>query len=157
MLKQKIKYFIIVSSLSTVGLIAEVNLEENVYSAAEEMMAFDEKMNRLIAQHNGIEYNEDETRIKIEDFEETQNGYRLERKIHDSNNTKIELTVKNEILTISTTKETKEKTVDKHGSSYETTTSQSTTSLYLPNDVNPETMEESFKDGILKIQFQKNK
>jgi len=150
MLKKIIGLFL----FSYLTLFAEVDLQRGVYDAAEEMMAFDEKMSRLIAAHNGDDY-EKEKVSSIVDFEEKENSYLLEREIEDNNNTKIELSIKNGLLTIDTTVREQEALQTETGVSYETTMSTSSTSLYIPVDADQETMQEIYKNGILKVIFLK--
>jgi len=118
------------------------------------MMAFDEKMNRLIAAHNGEDY-EEEQGSSIVDFEEKENSYVLEREIEDSNNTKIELSINNGLLTIETTVREQEALETETGVGYETTMSKSSTSLYIPADADQDTMQDIYKNGILKVTFLK--
>lgn len=154
MLKWSIKFLIKLLLLGNMFLFAESNLQKGVYDAAEEMMEFDEKMNRLIAEHNGVDY-EKEKSSNIVDFEETQNGYVLERDIEDNNNTQIELSLKDGMLTIETTVREQEKIRTKSEITYETTMSKSSTSLYIPSNADENTMREEYKNGILKVTFLK--
>lgn len=154
MLKWSIKLVIKLLLLGNMVLFAESNLQKGVYDAAEEMMEFDEKMNRLIAEHNGVDY-EKEKSSTIVDFEETQNGYVLERDIEDNNNTQIELSLKDGMLTIETTVREQEKIQTKSEITYETTMSKSSTSLYIPSNADANTMREEYKNGIFKVTFLK--
>ena len=135
-------------------LFAEVNLQESVYDAAEEMMQFDEKMNRLIAEHNGVDY-EEEKMNTIVDFEEKEKSYLLEREIEDNNNTQIELSLKDGMLTIDTTVREQEKLKTETGISHEMTITKSSMSIYIPADADEDTMQEVYKNGILKVTFLK--
>jgi len=141
--------------LVNMTLFAEVNLQENVYDAAEEMMQFDEKMNRLIAEHNGVDYEEEEKMNAIVDFEEKEKSYLLEREIEDNDNTQIELTLKDGLLTIDTTVREQEKLKTETGIGHETTITKSSMSLYIPADADEDTMQEIYKNGILKVTFLK--
>ena len=154
MLKQSIKIYIIFLLLGNVTLFADINLQKSVYDSAEDMMEFDEKMNRLIAKHNGVEY-EKEKSSNIMDFEEQENAYVLERDIEDNNNTQIELSLEDRMLSIEITIREQKKIKTETGISYETTMTQSTIPLYIPQNANENTMQESYKNGILKITFQK--
>jgi len=91
----------------------------------------------------------------IVDFEERENSYVLEREIEDNNNTKIELSINNGLLTIETTVREQEALQTETGVSYETTISKSSTSLYIPNDADQDTMKDIYKNGILKVIFLK--
>jgi len=146
--------------LSNVLLYAEIDMQTAVYDSAEEMMRFDEKMNRMIEEHNGQIFEDEEMEIfenRIEDFEELKDGYILERKINNSKNTKIELSLKNRMLTISAEASKKEKIIQGNMTSYETTISNSKVSLFLPNDADENSMVNSYKNGILTIKFRKKK
>jgi len=136
------------------ALFADSDLQKGVYDAAEEMMEFDEKMNRLIAEHNGVDY-EKEKISNIVDFEEMQNAYVLERHIEDNNNTQIELSVKDGMLTIETTVREQEEIRTENETSYETTMSKSSSSLYIPKNADESSMSEEYKNGILKVTFLK--
>ena len=153
MLKQSIKIYIVLL-LSNVTLFADIDLQKGVYNAAEEMIEFDEKMNQLIAEHNGVKYEKENT-SNIIDFEEKENSYVLERNIEDNNNTQIELSLKDRMLSIEITIREQEEIKTETGISHETTMTQSTTSLYVPHNADENTMQDSYKDGILKITFQK--
>ena len=153
MLQLYIKNFITLLILSNL-LFAEVDLQKGVYDAAEDIMEFDEKLNRLIAEHNGVKYEKD-SNSTIMDFEEKENAYVLERNIEDNNNTQIELTLNDRILSIETTVREQKKIKTETGVSYETTITQSTTPLYLPKNADENTMKDSYKNGVLKITFKK--
>jgi len=144
--------------LTTIVLFSEVDMQTAVYDGADEMMRFDEKMNRMIEEHNAQIFEDEDMQVfenRVEDFEELENGYLLERKINDSNNTKVELSLNERKLTILTEVTKKEKIVENDITSYETTTTNSSVSLFLPNDADEKSMENTYKNGILKIKFRK--
>jgi len=149
-----IKKVMTVLFLANMTLFAEADLQESVYDSAEEMMQFDEKMNRLIAEHNGVDY-EEEKMNAIVDFEEKEKSYLLEREIEDNDNTQIELSLKDGLLTIDTTVREQEKLKTETGIGHETTITKSSMSLYVPADADEDTMQEIYKNGILKITFLK--
>lgn len=149
-----LKKITILLVLTNLFLFADINLQKNVYDAAEEMMQFDEKMNRMIAEHNGVDY-EKEKKSNIVDFEEKENAYVLEREIEDNNNTQIELSLKDGMLTIETTLREQEEIRTESKITYETTMSKSSMSLYIPSDADENTMREEYENGILKVTFQK--
>jgi len=143
---------LIVSSSSLFG---EIDLQKGIYDSAEEMMALDAKMNRAIAEHNreSSDWNDS---IKMEvmsvhDFEERENSYVLEREIPDPENTKVEVTLSNGELTISTSTTTIEKTEFSESK----TVSTSSSSLFIPTDADDTKMEKSYADGVVKIVFPK--
>ena len=155
------KYFIgkvILVFFYTLPLFSDINLQEGVYDAAEEMMQFDKKMNELIAEHNQLD--EEEKRAfaetNIEDFEETKGGYILKKNIADSSNTKVDVSLNNRTVTVSITKNTKEVLTIGTERSYESTTSRTSSSLYLPEDANENSMKKKYKNGILEVTFLKN-
>ncbi len=154
MLRLDIKTFIILILLSSIQLFAEVDLQKGIYDAAEDIMEFDEKINQLIAKHNGVEYKKEST-SNIIDFEEKEHSYVLERNIEDNNNTQIELSLVDRILTIEITVREKKEVKTEQGISYETTITQSITPLYIPKNADEHTMQDSYKNGVLKITFQK--
>ena len=154
MLNQNMKIYIMLLFLGNIALFADTDLQRSVYDAAEDMMKFDEKMNLLIAKHNGVEYTKENSN-NIMDFEERENSYVLERTIEDNNNTQIELSLKERLLSIEVTVREQKEIKTEAGVGYETTMTQSTTPLYLPKNADETTMQDSYKDGILKITFQK--
>ena len=149
-----LKKITILLLFSNLFLYADITLQTSVYDAAEEMMKFDEKMNKLIAKHNGVDY-EKQDMSSIVDFEERENTYVLERNIEDNNNTQIELSIKDGKLIIETTVREQEEIRTETEISYETTMSTSSTSLYIPKTVDEASMYEEYKNGILKVTFLK--
>jgi len=130
----------------------EVSIEEGIYEAADEMMRFDNKLNRLIAEHNGIDLDDEDVNI-INDFEETKNGYRLIENI--DNKSQVVVSLKNRVLTITIVKSEKSVTLINGEESYEITKSESQSSLFLPSDADEESMQKEYRNGILKIEFLK--
>ncbi len=154
MLKQSIKCYIIFFFIATISLYADIDLQKGVYDAAEDIIDFDEKLNRLIAKHNGVEYKKEDS-SDIMDFEEREDSYVLERNIEDNNNTQIELSLVDRILSIEITVREQTKIKTETGVSYETTITQSITPLYLPQNADENTMQDSYRNGVLKITFKK--
>jgi HSP20 family molecular chaperone IbpA len=141
-----------------INAFADVNLSKGIYEAAEEMMRFDEKMNQAIARHNGFDENDDEEmrlHDRVNDFEEIEDGYRLEYEVEDVENTKLHVDVEDGMLMVKTT------TVDKEFMNFELNSSHSTTmssysfGLFIPNDADVNKMEQSYINGVLKIVFPK--
>ncbi len=132
-------------------LSAEVDMQKSVYDAADEMIEFDNKLNKLIAEHN--QYDDEDLEemhkndISIEDFEDTSTGYELNQKIEDANDTKIDVNVLDGLLTITTEK--KVRVAIKNG--YETTISSTKVSLFIPNDADESKIQNTYKDGFFKI------
>jgi len=144
-------------ALFTTLLSADIDLQRGVYDAAEEMIRFDNKMNRLIAEHNKID-SEDMTNFNIdniEDFEETQNGYLLLRDIPENNSTKVEVSLKDGLVTVFITKTEKRVLGVGNERSYETTMSRTASSLFLPQDADELSMKKIYKNGTLKVTFLK--
>lgn len=156
MIKNTIKMLIVMS----ITLNAEVNMQKGIYDAAEEMIAFDKKMNRLIAEHNELTLEESETMhqndIDIEDFEELENGYQLIYTIADANHTKVKVEVLEGMLTILIITDKKELIINGIEGGIETTVDSSKQSLFIPNDADSTSMKSTYDNGVLKILFYKN-
>jgi len=138
-----------------VSVSADIDMQKGMYDSAQEMMAMDEKMNRAISEHNKLDPKWDESLelkvLSVHDFEERENSYILEREIDDVNQTKVDVKLENGKLTISTTTTIIEKTEFSESK----TMSSSSTSLFIPNDADETRMEQSYKNGLLKIVFPK--
>lgn len=156
MMKNIIKTVVFMS----ITLSAEIDMQKGLYDAAEEMMAFDEKMNRLIAEHNGIDEEEyaemHKNDIAIEDFEEIENGYQLIHTVTDANNTKVTVALVDGVLTIEIVTRKKELILNAVEGGVETTIESSKQSLFIPNDADEGSMESSYLNGILKILLHKS-
>jgi len=141
----------------TLPLFSDIGMQEGVYDAAEEMMKFDTKMNQLIAEHNQLDEEDKREfeKTRIEDFEETENGYILKKNISDGNGTKVGVSLKNGMLSISIQTTEKEVLLIGNERSYETTMNSSTSSLYLPQDADEKSMKHEYKEGVLKVTFLK--
>lgn len=154
------RYTIAIIILCSLAINADTDMQKGMYDAAEEMIRFDEKMNRAIIEHNQLDL-EDEMQMSamVEDFEETESGYILKRDIPDDNKTKIDVKVEDRMLSISTTTIEQEKiediTIDGDISGFETVMSSSSMSLSIPNDADENRMERSYENGVLKIKFPK--
>ena len=138
-------------------LSAEVDMQKSVYDAADEMVEFDNKMNKLIAEHN--QYDDEDLEemhkndISMEDFEDTPTGYELNQKIEDANNTKIGVDVSDGVLMITTKKRVRVEIEN----GYETTISRSKVSLFIPHDADESSVQSEYVDGFLKITMSKKK
>ncbi|CAA6820460.1 MAG: Unknown protein [uncultured Sulfurovum sp.] len=145
--------------LTNTYLFAEVDLQKNIYNAAEEMIRMDEKMNQAIAKHNQIDsQNDAQMRLEamsINDFEETQFTYKLIRNIPDAKNTEVTAKVVDGVLIINT------KSIDKDFFSSELNTTTTTTmssmqvSLLMPNNADATKMHQTYVEGVLIIEFPK--
>ena len=146
----------------TIPLFAEISLQENIYDAADEMIRFDEKMNRAIAEHNRRFIDESLSPIDINeelsfdsfpsnDFKETEDGYEFIQKVLNPNKTKVKIEIQGKLLIVllSTTK----KELTEFGNVC--TVDSSTVSLSIPSDAHQGTMIKTYKNGILKIIFPK--
>jgi len=151
---QKLNKTLFILFFSSFPILAEIAIQEGIYDAAEEMIRFDEKMNKLIAEHNQIDF-EDEEKV-IEDFEETNDGYLLVQNI-DGNHTKVVVKLLDRVLTISTINSYKETIKVETESSYEMITQSSSMSLFLPEDADANSMQKSYINQILEIKFLKTK
>ena len=156
-----IKNIIKMSLILSIVLSAEVSIQEKVYDAADEMIAFDEKMNRLIREHNEISEEENEEMhqndIDIEDFEESKNAYELTHKIVDANNTKVTVGVLDGVLNIVMVTRKKELVSNNGEEGVETTVDTSNQSIFIPNDADASSMQSSYIDGVVKIIIYKSK
>jgi len=147
---KKLYLLIFLSSIS----FSEVDLQTGVYDAAEEMMAFDNKMNQLIKEHNQVMFDDEDLEleeIKVEDFEEREKSYILEKTISESHNKKVEVKVLNGLLSVIIKSIESDKLIVDGITSHETTMSGSTMSLFIPVDADENQMKYSYRDGILKI------
>jgi len=153
MYKKNIKKLCLLILLSSLGF-AEIDLQKGMYDAAEEMIHFDQKMNKLIKEHNTMVFEEEEEEmleIKIQDFEEKKNSYVLEKNIPTANNTKVDVKIVNALLTV-TIKSIEIENIKIEGeSSHETTMSSSMMSLLIPNDADETKMSYTYLKGVLKI------
>jgi len=146
---------IVIGLLINLPIYADVDMQKGVYDSAEEMIEFDEKMNRAIAEHNQLDPEDAKEASMVEDFKETKSGYLLTRDIPDTNNTKIDVKLEKGMLTISTTTTEKKKIANGDITGYQSIKSSSTVSLFIPNDVDENKMQKSYKNGVLEIRFPK--
>jgi len=157
--KKNVIWMLYLLSLVVSPLMSEIDMQKGVYDAAEEMIRFDEKMNKAIAEHNKIDAEDDaEMRLQtmmINDFEETEDGYVLTEEIEEFINTEVEVRVEEGLLIISTVTVEKEITQEELNISEINTMSSFNVSLFIPNDADEAKMEKSYKDGILKVFFPK--
>jgi len=156
------KYIIVIIALFSLVVHADSNMQRGMYDSAEEMIRFDEKMNRAIAEHNQLdEEDKDEMLMNamVEDFEERDSEYILKRDIPNSNNTKIDVKVKDGMLSITTTtieqERIKDLTEEGNISGFETIKSSSSMFLTIPNDADESRMKRSYENGVLEIRFPK--
>ena len=151
MYKKIIQTTTLITILNTTVAFADIDRQKGIYDSAEEMMAMDEKMNQAIAKHRNLYLDEEDIKfeptITIDDFEETQSGYRLIREIPNFNQTDVVVQLEDGILTISTIR----KVVEKTESSESITMSSSASSLFIPTDALENQMEQSYSNGVLKI------
>jgi len=138
---------------------AEVDLQTGVYDAADEIMAFDKKMDEVIAEHNRQVFDEEEefdlNGSDIEDFEETKDGYRLQKEIENSKNTKVKVSIEDTLLMITVNRIETKKLEEENSVTSETVMSRTSTSLTIPNNVDKTKMEQDHSNGILTIFFPK--
>ena len=153
-----IKVLTIVLFVSNLPIYAEVDMQKGIFDAAEEIIAFDNKMNRAIIEHNRLSVEEEEEmklESMVEDFEEIEDGYLLKRDILHPDSTKVVVKLKDRMLTISTTTIEKEVISSELNVSSKTITSTTTTTLFIPHDADETKMQKSYIDGVLKIKFPK--
>jgi len=87
----------------------------------------------------------------IQEFEERENQYYLERTIEDSKQTKVSVSINGNMIKIETKTTKKEHTSLPNGISESTFNSSSTEELSLPYDADMRALKKEYKDGILKI------
>lgn len=136
----------------TLFCFAEIDIQQNIYDGAEDVGAFDQMLNQLIADHNGIDM-DDET-YPVEDFEETKDGYILRHTV--PSNAKVEIKIEQRLLTISTKdKENRSITISDSEEGYEMIMNSSMVSFSLPENADETSMERHYEDGVLVIKFTK--
>jgi len=149
------KIFLI--GITATQLFAEIDIQKNIYNAAEEMIRYDEKMNQAIIKHNQLEQKDvDEMRLDtmmINDFIETPTGYLLQRNIEEHLQSEVKVEIQDAILIISTKTFNKDFFNTELNNTEVTTVSSMSVSLLIPNDADVSKMEESYKNGILSITF----
>jgi len=159
MYENTIKMLLLVILIFNLKLYAEIDMQKGVYDAAEEMIRFDEKMNKAIAEHNQINAEDDaEMRLQammVNDFAETKEGYVLIQKIEDPEHTKVKVKLDDGLLVITTTTEEKEFFAEELNISEIETMSSFNVSLFIPPNADETKMKKSYENGILKISFPK--
>ncbi|KIM06146.1 MAG: hypothetical protein KU29_09265 [Sulfurovum sp. FS06-10] len=163
MKKKYLNFTLTLITLSSLSLVAEdMHLKENMYEPAKEMMQMDEAMNKAIEQRRA----ENATMAKSEltfdespmvDFKPFEDGYALEKNITDANHTKVDVTVKDRMVTISTT--TTKQHIMQLGEevTHEDFVTSSMESLSLPSDADDTKLQSSYKQGVLKVTVPKKK
>jgi len=146
---------IIIGLLINLPIYADVDMQKGVYDSAEEIIEFDEKMNRVIAEHNMLDPEDAKEASMVEDFKETKSGYVLTRDILDVNNTKVDVKLEKGILTISMSTTEKEEIAKGAISGYQSIKSSSIVSLFIPHNADENKMQKSYKNGVLEIRFPK--
>ena len=148
-----------VVALATLPVMADMNLEENMYAPAREMMAMDEAMNKAIEQKrqenlaNPIVFEDDISfhEAPIAEFVDYNSSYVLEKTIEDANNTKVSVSLANNVLTISSEISKEEKSSTNNSSLSSSYTSTTMETLSIPLDADTEKMEKSYENGLLKV------
>jgi len=140
--------------ISTIALFGDIDIQKNIYDSADEVIRMDEKMNQAIAQHNNISPQQDEIMRSntqmIEDFEETKDKYILTRELNPQTD-KVKVSIENgELKIVTTTKEQKQE-----GNIYTTIEKETESIIPIPFDADKTTMQKSYKNGVLKVSFQK--
>jgi HSP20 family molecular chaperone IbpA len=123
------------------------------------MIRFDEKMNQAIAKHNQIDEADDaEMRLetmRINDFQETKDGYLLRRVIQNPKHTKVEVKINNGLLVITTTTLEKDVIEEDLNISKISVMSAFNVSLIIPPNADETRMRKSYRDGVLEVTFPK--
>ena len=163
MKKNQINMFIAMMLGNSLLIQADMNLEENMYAPARDMVAMDEAMNRTIEERralnraNPIVFKDDKSfhEAPMPEFVEKGNQYILEQTIEDSDKTKIEVALVGNMLSIkstTTTKDTLSTGTSSSSSSYVSIDSQS---LSIPADADGKGMVYEYKNGLLKVTLPK--
>ncbi len=150
---------VLLALLINMELYGEIDTQKGIYDAAEEMIRFDEKMNQAIAKHNQITPEEDEfmrlNDMMISDFEETAEGYQLEREILYPSETEVDVKLEDGVLTVTTTTQDIKVIKNDLNISKIMSTESSSFSLFLPPDADENRMVKNYSNGILTITIPK--
>lgn len=156
----KINFIVSLVVLGTLTINADsMNLEEQMYAPARQMEMLNDSMNRGIEEQrqknreNPIVFEDDKAfhEAPMVDFVEKENSYVLEEHVEDTNNTKVNVSVSGNTLSISmktTKKDTMKSGNSSSSSSYTSTTSKTMT---LPSDADGGKMQHSYENGILQV------
>ncbi|MBD3793287.1 MAG: Hsp20/alpha crystallin family protein [Campylobacterales bacterium] len=152
---------LLLTTLFSLPLCADLSLdmEQNMYAPAREMIQMDEAMNKAMDQHNQKEQMVeiiDETGAGFEtnsmaDLQDTGDGYRLEQTFTEPENTTVEVKIEGDMLKISTLKITTIKVNDLDLNT--TTTSEEMQTI--PYDADKQSMQQYYADGLLTVTFAK--
>jgi HSP20 family molecular chaperone IbpA len=159
MKKYQIAILLFSSTLVLASDVDSMNLK-SMYEGAEEVEMLNRSMEAGMQEHNQkvqpiltetVEHVVDNT--PIEDFQELEDNYYLEKLIEDSKNAKVEVTISGDNIKIVTTV-TKNKDNGTAETSYSSTTIEE---LPIPHNSNINQMKKEYKNGILTISIPKNK
>jgi HSP20 family molecular chaperone IbpA len=142
---------------------ADMNLEENMYAPARDMMAMDAAMNKKIEEKrqqnrdNPIVFKDDKSfhEASVPEFVEENNSYVLEQTIEDATQTKVEVTMAGNMLNIKSTTTTKDSMSTGNSSSSSSYISISTQTLSIPSDADATGMKYQYTNGVVKVTLPK--
>ncbi len=161
-------YHLITLALISSTFILASNIDSQnlkyMYEGAKEVEMLNKSMEAGMKEHNQkvqpistetIEQTIDNS--PIEDFKDLGNKFYLEKKIEDSKNTKVKVTVYEDIIKISTITTKKEQISTVHGTTESSYNSSSIEELPIPLNANIKKMKKEYKNGILKITIPKKR
>ena len=162
------KYSIVTTLLLFTSLGFATNVDslnlKSMYEGAKEVEMLNKAMEAGMKEHNQpkepivIETTEEVMdNTPIEEFQELDNKYYLERVIKDSKNTKVTVTTHGNMVKIETETKKKEHSATPNGMSESSFSSSSTEELSLPHNADLRGLTKEIKDGVLKISVPKRK
>ena len=162
------KYSIVTITLlfTSLGFATDVdslNLK-SMYEGAKEVEMLNKAMEAGMREHNQprepilVETSEEVLEhTPIEEFQELDNKYYLERVIEDSKNTEVVVSTHGNMVKIETKTTKKEHKSTPNGMSESSFSSSSTEELSLPSNADLRGLTKEIKDGVLKISVPKRK
>ena len=163
-MKTNKKIILLLSCASMHLLYADfIDIERELYEPLEEMRQMDESMN------NAIEQRREENQILIDeqqqidldlpmpDFELEGNQYVLIKNVSDAKHTKIDVKLEQRMLKISTVTTTMRDMMTEMGMQNSSFESRMEESLSIPYHADAGSLQSEYKDGQLKVTFNKKK
>ncbi|NEW60603.1 Hsp20/alpha crystallin family protein [Sulfurovum sp. bin170] len=145
--------------LTTITAVSEVNLEEEMYAPAREMMMLDRAMERGMDEHNQKVQNVNtiiDEGVTIDNspmtsFQEFDKKYELVENIDDPKNTKVKVSIEGSGVKIEATTETSEKSKTQAGVVESSSSSSTVQVIPIPFDADGQKMKSVYIDGVLII------
>ena len=157
---KKIEIVVTLAILGTLSIDAkDMNLEEQMYAPARQMEMLNDAMNRGIEEQrqrnreNPIVFEDDKAfhDAPIAELIEKEKSYILEQNIDDANNTKVNVSISGNMLSISTETTRKDTMKSENSSSSSSYTSTTSTTITIPADADSRQMQHSYENGVLKV------